>query len=146
MQSPHKRQANVRRDNARLHPLHGRVNGNTPRGRRVRALYRSFMTKLPDDDANAQATALRAAELTIIAEDVRATVLACELDAKLAGELVRVENLAARARREVAKLEDPHKGEKTLADVLREIETSKPVDDDDGIEPPPVEEPNEDEQ
>jgi hypothetical protein len=129
MQSPSNRQANVRRKgDARLHPLHGRVNGNTPRGRRVRALYASFMTKLPDDDANAQATALRAAELSIIAEDVRAKVLACEPDGKLAGELVRVENLAARARREVARLEDPHKGEPTLADVLREIQT--PVDDD----------------
>ena len=117
MQGTQNHHTNHTRQDGRLHPLYGRVNGNTPRGRRVRALYASFMTKLPDDDANAQATALRAAELGIIAEDVRATVLACEPDAKLAGELVRIENLAARARREVARLEDPHKGEPTLAEI-----------------------------
>jgi hypothetical protein len=127
-------------ENYRSNPLRGRVNGRTPRGRRFRALYRSFMTKLPDDDANAQATALRAAELTIIAEDLRARIVAGKVAPD--AELVRIENLAARARREVARLEDPHKGEQTLADVLREI--SKPVDD--GTKPVDDAAPSEDEQ
>jgi hypothetical protein len=98
------------------------------RHRRVNDLYRAYMRKLPDDDANAQETAWRAAELTVIAEDLRAKIIAGSVahDA----ELIRTENTAARARREVAALADPHKGEKTLADVLLEIST--PVD---GIEP-----------
>src|SRR5260370_1034004 len=83
-------------ENYRSHPLRGRVNGRTPRGRRFRALYRSFMTKLPDDDANASATALRAAELTIIAEDLRARIVAGEV--ALDDQLVRIENRPAGGR------------------------------------------------
>jgi hypothetical protein len=112
-------------ENYRSHPLRGRVNGRTPRGRRFRALYRSFMTKLPDDDANASATALRAAELTIIAEDLRARIVAGEV--ALDDQLVRIENLAARARREVARLEDPDKGVPTIAEIYAQC---GPADDD----------------
>jgi hypothetical protein len=92
----------------------------------VNDLFRAYTRKLPDDDVAAQETAWRAAELTVIAEDLRAKIIAGTVAPD--AELIRTENAAARARREVARLEDPDKGEPTLADVLREIQT--PVDDD----------------
>jgi hypothetical protein len=103
-----------------------RPGSDRSRQRRVNDLYRAYMRRLPDDDVSAQETAWRAAELTVIAEDLRARIVAGKV--ALDAELIRTENTAARARREVARLEDPHKGEPTLEDVLREC--SVPIDND----------------
>jgi hypothetical protein len=53
-------------------PLAGRANARTPRGRRVRDLFRSLVARLPERDPVAEAMALKIAELTVLAEEARA--------------------------------------------------------------------------
>lgn len=65
-------------------PLSGRANARTPRGRRVRDLFRSLVTRLAERDPVAEAQALKIAELTVLAEDARAK--AAELVDKVAGD------------------------------------------------------------
>jgi hypothetical protein len=83
-------------------PVAVRANQNTRRGRRLADLYRALMDRIGNPiDVMMQADVLRAVELRIAAEDLRAKVLAgepCEPDA-----LVRLENLASRAERRLGK-------------------------------------------
>jgi len=86
----------------RHHPLRGRVNGNTPRGRRIRRLYAGYMKGLDPNDPIARSSALAAAELATTSEDVRSRVMAGELE--LSDTLVRVSNLLDRAERRLSGL------------------------------------------
>jgi hypothetical protein len=63
-----------------------------------------FMAKLDPDDPIAAAAALRAAELTATAEDIRERITAGDFE--LAEQLVRVENLVDRAIRGLARIDD----------------------------------------
>ncbi len=80
----------------------------TSRGLRVRDLFRAFMVELAQGDVIAEAAALRCAELTTTAEDIRARIKAGEV--ALAGELVRIENLCDRAVRGLAKIKPAEAG------------------------------------
>jgi hypothetical protein len=94
----------------------------TAAGRRVADLFRSFLRAMADRGCIAQADALRAAELTVAAEDARARLLAGAGDAD---ELVRIENLAARAVRKLGlDQQRAAKPKKTLADHLRQKATA----------------------
>jgi hypothetical protein len=53
-------------------PLASRANARTPRGRRVRDLFRALVDRLPERDPVAEAQALKIAELTVLAEAARA--------------------------------------------------------------------------
>jgi hypothetical protein len=69
--------------------------GNTARGRRIRDLYRVFLRIMGDPvDAVSQAAAVRAAELTVAAEDARMKLLAGGGDID---QVVRLEGVARRA-------------------------------------------------
>jgi hypothetical protein len=96
-------------------PLAARTNGHTAQGKRIRDLYRALTQRIGDPtDVLAQADVLRAAELRVAAEELRAKVLhgePCEPDA-----LVRLENLANRAERRLSKLAPPKS--RTLADHI----------------------------
>jgi hypothetical protein len=81
----------------------------------VRDLFRAFMARLDADDVVAQAAALRAAELTVTAEDIRGRIT--DGDFNLAEQLVRVENMVERATRAVAKLAEAKPAGPSLADV-----------------------------
>jgi hypothetical protein len=83
-------------------PLAGRANGNTREGRRLRDLFRSYLGALgnPCDPAT-QAAVLSAAELTVAAEAARARLLADGRGADI-DQVVRLENLAARALKRLA--------------------------------------------
>jgi hypothetical protein len=78
-------------------PLRGRADGRTPQGRRIRDLFRAFSSGMgsPSDPAT-QAAILAAAELVVAAERARAKVLDDGGDVE---QLIRLENLAARATR-----------------------------------------------
>jgi hypothetical protein len=91
-----------RSETYRSHPLRGRVNGRTPRGRRIRRLFTGYMKGLDPNDVVATSSALRAAELATTSEDVRSRVMAGELE--LSDTLVRVSNLLDRAERRLATL------------------------------------------
>jgi hypothetical protein len=85
-------------------PMAARTDGHGKAGKRIRDLYRAYMTRIGNpDDPIAQSAALTAAELTFAAEACRAKVLADAGDAALADALVRVTNLADRAERKLAK-------------------------------------------
>lgn len=93
----------------------------TAQGCRIRHLYRSFITKLDPANAEHQAMALTASELTVAAEDARSRLLAGDLTAEQ--PTVRLENSARRARLDlkgnaesIADADDPH------AQFLREQE------------------------
>jgi hypothetical protein len=78
-------------------PLRKRVDGRTPRGRRIRDLFRAYSTAMgAPSDPGTQAAILAAAELVVAAECARAKVLADGDDVE---QLIRLENLAARATR-----------------------------------------------
>jgi hypothetical protein len=83
-------------------PVRIRANQNTKRGRRLADLFHALMDRVGNPiDVMIQADVLRAVELRVAAEDLRAKVLAgqpCEPDA-----LVRLENLASRAERRLGK-------------------------------------------
>jgi hypothetical protein len=68
----------------------------SPSGCRIRQLYRSFISKLDPNNAEHQAMALTASELTVAAEDARSRLLAGDLTAEQ--PTVRLENSARRAR------------------------------------------------
>jgi hypothetical protein len=78
-------------------PLRARADGRTPQGRRIRDLFRAYSSAMgsPSDPAT-QAAILAAAELVVAAERARAKVLADGGDIE---QLIRLENLAARATR-----------------------------------------------
>lgn len=76
--------------------LTARAPRNTVQGCRIRQLYRSFITKLNPNNAEHQAMALTASELTVAAEDARKRLLAGDLTAEQ--PTVRLENSARRAR------------------------------------------------
>jgi len=77
-------------------PMRVRTNGRTSAGRRVRDLYRAYLTALGRTDDLACAQALAAAELVMAAENARAQLLAGQGDVE---QIVRLENLANRAVR-----------------------------------------------
>jgi hypothetical protein len=99
-----------------------RPGSDRARHRRVNDLFRAYMRKLPDDDVSAREVAWRAAQLTALAEALRSQIMTGKMETVaeelVRVELVRTENLAARARREVARLEDPYKGELTAAEAF----------------------------
>ena len=95
-------------------PIKARHNARTSRGLRVRDLFQAFMSKFDQGDIVAQAAALRAAELTVCAEDIRARIKAGEL--ALASEAVRIENLVTRCVKELGRL--PQDEGPTLAQYL----------------------------
>jgi hypothetical protein len=78
-------------------PLRVRADGRTPRGRRIRDLFRAYQSAAgnPSDPAGV-ASILAAAELTVAAEEARAALLARIGDVD---QVIRLENLAARAVR-----------------------------------------------
>lgn len=96
-----------------------RNNAGTARGRRVNDLLRSFLRAMSKrGNCLAQADALRAAELTVAAEEARAKLLAGEGDAN---GVVRLENLAARAVRKLGlDQQQSQRPKKTLRDYARE--------------------------
>jgi hypothetical protein len=81
-----------------------------------------------------RAAALRAAELTATAEDIRESIRAADLNkaspellkqlGSLADQLVRIENLADRAERRLRQLTQSAAKGPTLSDYLREEEES----------------------
>jgi hypothetical protein len=87
---------------ARRQLLAIRAPRTTPQGRRIRRLFWRFVDKLNADDSLHQAAALRAAELVIAAEDMRARLLAGDTTAEEA--VTRLENAARRAERDLAPL------------------------------------------
>jgi hypothetical protein len=105
----------VRRSRTTSDPIRARHKATTSRGLRVRDLFRAFMARLDADDVVAQAAALRAAELTVTAEDIRGRIT--DGDFNLAEQLVRVENMVERATRAVAKLAEAKPAGPSLADV-----------------------------
>jgi hypothetical protein len=87
---------------ARRRLLSIRAPRRTPQGRRIRCLFRSYVAKLDADNPLHQAAALRAAELTVAAEDVRASQLGGNSSAEEA--VTRLENAARRAERDLIPL------------------------------------------
>jgi hypothetical protein len=81
-------------------PLRVRAHGWTAHGRRLRDLYLDYWAKIgnPTDPAT-QALCLAASELVVAAEAARARLLAGEGDAALLDQVIRLENLSARAVR-----------------------------------------------
>lgn len=71
---------------------------STERGCRIRQLYRTFIAKLDADNAEHQAMALTAAELTVLAEDARTQLLSGDRSKEANDMAVRLENVARRAR------------------------------------------------
>jgi hypothetical protein len=103
-------------------PVRARTNGRSAEGRRVRDLYKSFSATLGNpQDVGTQALVLAAAELVTAAERARRD----HLDGRLAlTEVVRVENLAARALRRI-KLDKPAETpRKSFIDKLVEREAA----------------------
>lgn len=82
--------------------LSARAPRRTPQGRRIRSLFRAFMAKLTPGDPVHQAAAMRAAELVVASEDMRARLLAGDTTAEEA--VTRLENAARRAERELVPL------------------------------------------
>jgi hypothetical protein len=108
----------VRRSRTTADPIRARHKATTSRGLRVRDLFRAFMAKLDASDVVAQAAALRAAELTATAEDIRSRITAGDFD--LAEQCVRIENLADRATRGLRQLAEAKPKGPTLSDYLVE--------------------------
>ena len=93
-------------------PIRARHKATTSRGLRVKDLFRAFMARLDASDVIAQA--LRCAELTVASEDLRQQIMDADLSladdakltsqAKLAEQLIRLENLLDRCERRLARL------------------------------------------
>jgi hypothetical protein len=79
-----------------------RASRKTDRGRRIRTLFRGFMTKLTPGDPIHHAAAMTAAELTYAAETARLKLL--DGDASAEEAMTRIENAARRAREDVIEL------------------------------------------
>jgi hypothetical protein len=90
-------------------PLIG-INRRTAKGREVRDLYAARMSAIEDTiegepDATLQAAVRRAVELQLLCERFRFAMLnAAKLDVGNLEQVVRVENMVARADRHVAEL------------------------------------------
>jgi hypothetical protein len=82
--------------------LSERASRKTESGRRVRVLYRGFISKLNPHDPVHQAVAMEAAELKLASEELRKRLLAGE---PCSDDVVRVQNAANRAARAVADME-----------------------------------------
>jgi hypothetical protein len=97
-------------------PLRKRADGRTPQGRRIRDLFRAYSNAMgtPSDPAT-QAAILAAAELVVAAECARAKVLADGGDVE---QLIRLENLAARATRRLGVKPNSTSKPQTLAEHL----------------------------
>ena len=78
--------------------LKSRAPRATARGRRIRNLFRAYMAKLTPGDPLHQAAAMRAAELSVAAEDARARLL---IDPSAEEAAVRLDNTARRAVEEL---------------------------------------------
>jgi hypothetical protein len=103
------------RSNITNNPMRVRANHRTPQGRRIRDLYRSYLRSMGSPtEPRLQSDALACAELRVAAENERAKVLAGHGSAD---DLVRLENLAARAERKLALPKGAPKGP-TLAEAL----------------------------
>ena len=91
-----------------------------------------FAAKIGPDDIVGRAAALRAAELTATAEDIRQGIRAIDVSnaspellkqlRDLANELVRIENLTDRAERRLRQAAQTTSKGPTLSDYLREEE------------------------
>jgi hypothetical protein len=113
-------------------PLRTRAPGRSMRSRRLRDLYDGFAAKIGPDDIVGRAAALRAAELTATAEDIRQGIRAIDVRTAspellkqlrdLANELVRIENLTDRAERRLRQAAQTTSKGPTLSDYLREEE------------------------
>jgi hypothetical protein len=113
-------------------PLRTRAPGRSARSRRLRDLYTGFAAKIGPDDIVGRAAALRAAELTATAEDIRQGIRAIDVSKAspellkqlrdLANELVRIENLTDRAERRLRQAAQTTSKGPTLSDYLREEE------------------------
>jgi hypothetical protein len=90
-------------------PLIG-INRRTAKGREVRDLYAARMAVIDgtiegEPDATLQAAVRRAVELQLLCERFRFTMLnAAKLDVGMLEQVVRIENMVARAHRHVADL------------------------------------------
>jgi hypothetical protein len=82
--------------------LTARAPRRTTQGRRVRSLFNAFMAKLTAGDPLHQAAAMRAAELVVASEEMRARLLAGDVTAE--ERAVRLENAARRAQQELIPL------------------------------------------
>jgi hypothetical protein len=82
--------------------LTARAPRKTTQGRRIRSLFRAHMAKLTVGDPLHQAAAMRAAELIVASEDMRAKLLAGDTTAEEA--VTRLENAARRAERDLIPL------------------------------------------
>jgi hypothetical protein len=113
-----KRQARLTND-----PMAIRANCNTVRGRRLRDLFAAFAVKLDPKDVIGHAAALRAAELTTLAEDIRESICAADLKSlnpDLLKQLGLIENLVDRAERRLGLLAANGPKAPTLSDWLVE--------------------------
>jgi hypothetical protein len=81
--------------------LTARAPRKTLQGRRIRALFRTFMANLAPVDPLHQATAMRAAELVVASEDMRARLLAGDTSAEEA--LTRLSNAVRRAEQDLTR-------------------------------------------
>jgi hypothetical protein len=110
-------------------PMAVRANGNSVRGRRLRDLFAAYAAKVGPDDVVGRAAALRAAELTATAEDIRQSIRAIDVSSAgaellkqlrdLADQLVRIENLADRAERRLRQVAATTTRGPTLSDYLK---------------------------
>jgi hypothetical protein len=137
-----------RRSATTTDPISARHKATTSRGLRVKDLFRAFMARLDASDVIAQAGALRCAELTVACEDLRQQIMDADLasadevklvcQAKLAEQLIRLENLADRAERRLANLVDEEWNEAREAERQAKAEAEHqakqadrpPIDDD----------------
>jgi hypothetical protein len=102
-----------------------RANQDTARGRRLADLIRGFLAEMGNPRSPvAQADAIRAAELTVAAEDARAKLLAGDGDANA---VVRIENLAGRAVRKLGlgERQNDTKPTPSVADYVRQKAAEK---------------------
>jgi hypothetical protein len=100
------------------------------RHRRERDLFVAFASKLDPADIVGAAVALRCAELTAATETLRRQIMDADLSqaddaklavqAKLAEQLIRLENLLDRCERRLARLTEGKSDGPSLADIIRE--------------------------
>jgi hypothetical protein len=111
-------------------PMKARAPGHTAQSKRLRDLFEAFTARIGADDVIGRSAALRCAELTAATEGLRRQIMDDDLSdaddvkltiqAKLAEQLIRLENLADRAERRLANLVEARPAGPTLADVIRE--------------------------
>jgi hypothetical protein len=102
-----------------------RANQDTAAGRRLADMIRGFLAEMGNPRSPvAQADAIRAAELTVAAENARAKLLKGDGDGNA---VVRLENLATRAVRKLglADRQNAAKSTSSVADYMREKAAQK---------------------